>query len=105
MARRTLCGAATLMVCALTLVAAALDFAAAAPRPAEPPAGGVKVVASEYGSNFIPLGVGKSVVVDLPRDVKDVLVADPKIANAVIRTARRAYLIGVGAGQTNIYFF
>jgi pilus assembly protein CpaC len=29
----------------------------------------------------------------------------PKIANAVIRTARRAYLIGTGIGQTNIYFF
>jgi pilus assembly protein CpaC len=68
-------------------------------------AGGVKVVASEFGSNFIPLGVGKSVVVDLARDAKDVLVADPKIANAVVRTARRAYLIGTGIGQTNIYFF
>ncbi len=53
----------------------------------------------------MPLGVGKSVVIDLPRDVKDVLVADPKIANAVVRTARRAYLIGVTVGQTNIFFF
>src|SRR4051812_36215331 len=41
-------------------------------------------------SRFLSLGVGKSVVVDLPRDVKDVLVADPKIANAVIRSAQRA---------------
>ena len=31
--------------------------------------------------------------------------ADPKIANAVIRSARRAYMIGVEVGQTNIYFF
>jgi pilus assembly protein CpaC len=100
MARRTHCAAALLL--APTLVATALDVAAA---PREPAAGSVKVVASEFGSNFIPLGVGKSVVVDLARDVKDVLVADPKIANAVIRTARRAYLIGTGIGQTNIYFF
>jgi pilus assembly protein CpaC len=100
MARRTFRAAALLMV--PTLMAATLDVAAA---PREPAAGGVKVVASEFGSNFIPLGVGKSVVVDLARDVKDVLVADPKIANAVIRTARRAYLIGTGIGQTNIYFF
>src|ERR1700720_633714 len=56
-------------------------------------------------TRFIPLGIGKSVVVDLPRDVKDVLVADPKIANAAVRTVRRAYLIGVAVGQTNIYFF
>ena len=41
-------------------------------------------------TRFLSLGVGKSVVVDLPRDVKDVLVADPKIANAVIRSAQRA---------------
>ena len=46
-------------------------------------------------SHFVPLGVGKSVVIDLPRDIKDVLVADPKIANAVVRSSRRAYIIGV----------
>jgi len=56
-------------------------------------------------TRFLPLGVGKSVVVDLPRDVKDVLVADPKIANAVIRSPQRAYIIGAGVGQTNVVFF
>jgi pilus assembly protein CpaC len=66
---------------------------------------GVHVAASDAGSNFIPLGVGKSVVIDLPGDVKDVLVADPKIANAVVRSARRAYLIGVTVGQTSVFFF
>src|SRR5689334_5735776 len=54
---------------------------------------------------FLSLGVGKSVVVDLPRDVKDVLVADPKIANAVIRSPQRAYVIGAAVGQTNVVFF
>ncbi len=53
----------------------------------------------------MPLGIGKSVVVDLPREAKDVLVADPKIANAVIRSAQRAFIIGVGVGQTNVVFF
>jgi pilus assembly protein CpaC len=95
--------AAALLACQMTL-AVAFDFAVAAQRTPEP-SPGVKIVASEFGANFVPLGVGKSVVVDLPHDVKDVLVADPKIANAVIRTARRAYLIGVSIGQTNIYFF
>ncbi|HZC95408.1 MAG TPA: type II and III secretion system protein family protein, partial [Bradyrhizobium sp.] len=54
---------------------------------------------------FLSLAIGKSVVIDLPRDVKDVLVADPKIANAVIRSAQRAYIIGAAVGQTNIVFF
>jgi pilus assembly protein CpaC len=56
-------------------------------------------------TRFLSLGVGKSVVVDLPRDVKDVLVADPRIANAVVRSAQRAYIIGGAVGQTNVVFF
>ncbi len=59
----------------------------------------IQVVGSDAGSRFIPLGIGKSVVIDLPRDVKDVLVADPKIANAVIRSARRAYIIGAASAR------
>src|SRR3954468_5840644 len=54
---------------------------------------------------FLALGVGKSVIIDLPRDVKDVLVADPKIANAVVRSSQRAYIIGGAVGQTNVVFF
>jgi len=51
------------------------------------------------------LGIGKSVVIDLPRDIKDVLVGDPKIANAIVRSTQRAYIIGAAVGQTNIVFF
>ena len=65
----------------------------------------IQVAASEATSRFIPLGIGKSVAIDLPADIKDVLVADPKIANAVIRSSRRVYMIGVTIGQTNIFFF
>jgi pilus assembly protein CpaC len=69
------------------------------------------VVAADHASiasgqsRFLALGIGKSVVIDLPRDVKDVLVADPKIANAVIRSEQRAYIIGAAVGQTNVVFF
>jgi pilus assembly protein CpaC len=75
------------------------------------------VVASDYrarvsvagdgpmNARVLSLGIGKSVVIDLPRDLKDVLVADPKIANAVIRSSQRAYIIGAAVGQTNIVFF
>ena len=62
-------------------------------------------VSGDAATRFLPLGVGKTAIIDLPRDVKDVLVGDPKYANAVIRTARRAYVIGVAVGQTNIFFF
>jgi pilus assembly protein CpaC len=56
-------------------------------------------------ARFLALGIGKSAIIDLPSEVKDVLVADPKIANAVIRSARRAYIIGAAVGQTNVVFF
>src|SRR5437870_5343111 len=65
----------------------------------------IQFVGSDTTSQFVPLGVGKSVVIDLPRDIKDVLVADPKIANAVIRSTRRAYIIGAAVGQTSVFFF
>ncbi len=88
-------------ICALTLnpvlsPAIASDYRASA---AATSAGG------QLNARFLPLGIGKSVVIDLPRDVKDVLVADPKIANAVVRSAQRAYIIGAAVGQTNIIFF
>jgi pilus assembly protein CpaC len=56
-------------------------------------------------ARFASLGIGKSFVVDLPRDAKDVLVADPKIANVVLRSAQRAYIIGAAVGQTSVVFF
>src|ERR1700736_4754796 len=98
-----------------TLIVRALSFPAVAAlilNPALTP-----VVASDYravapvaadgqmNARFLPLGIGKSLVIDLPRDIKDVLVADPKIATAVVRSAQRAYIIGVAVGQTNIVFF
>ncbi|WP_458759721.1 type II and III secretion system protein family protein [Afipia sp. TerB] len=61
--------------------------------------------AGHMNARSLALGIGKSIVIDLPRDIKDVLVADPKIANAVVRSAQRAYIIGAAVGQTNIVFF
>ena len=33
------------------------------------------------------------------------MVADPKIATAVVRSKRRVFIIGAQVGQTNMYFF
>jgi pilus assembly protein CpaC len=70
-----------------------------------PPTQTIHVTASDVEAQSLTLGVSKSVVIDLPRDIRDVLVADPKIANAVVRSARRAYIIGTAVGQTNVFFF
>lgn len=53
----------------------------------------------------IKIGLNKSVVVELPQDVSDVLASDPKVLDVVVNTARRAYLIGAGLGQANAFFF
>jgi pilus assembly protein CpaC len=78
----------------------AADYRAAAPVAPMPVA-----VSGQMNARSLALGIGKSIVIDLPRDIKDVLVADPKIANAVVRSAQRAYIIGATVGQTNIVFF
>jgi pilus assembly protein CpaC len=50
----------------------------------------------------VEISAGKSVVVDLPRDAKEVFVSNPQVANAVIRTARKVYLLAVSAGASTI---
>src|ERR1700751_5530816 len=98
-----------------TFLVSTLSFSAAAAMTLNPAL--IPAVAADYrpvpqaaadgqmNARFLSLGVGKSIVIDLPRDIKDVLVADPKIANAVVRSAQRAYIIGAAVGQTNIVFF
>jgi pilus assembly protein CpaC len=53
----------------------------------------------------VNLGVNKSVVIDLPRQAGDVLVSNPQIADAVLRTSTRLYLIGVKLGQASVFLF
>lgn len=53
----------------------------------------------------LKLGLNKALVVDLPADAHDILVADPSMADAVTRTSRRIYLFGKSVGQTNIFIF
>lgn len=56
-------------------------------------------------SASIVLPFGKSAIIDLPADARDVLISNPQIADATVRTSRRAYVIGRALGQTNIFFF
>lgn len=51
----------------------------------------------------LQLGLNKALVIDLPEDAHDILVADPSLADAVTRTSRRIYLFGKTVGQTNIF--
>ncbi|MGC2140547.1 MAG: type II and III secretion system protein family protein [Methylovirgula sp.] len=54
-------------------------------------------------TRHISMGVGKSVIVDLPQDAAEIFVGNPKVANAVVRSARKLYIIGIENGQTTVF--
>ena len=84
---------------ALSLVTAIANAASAA-EPETP-----RLTASLSGSTVknLQLGVGKSVIVDLPEDASEIYVGDPRIASAIVRSARRIYVSGIANGQTTIF--
>jgi pilus assembly protein CpaC len=60
--------------------------------------------AGEQG-HFVRIGLNKSVVIKLPAEARDVIVGNPAIVDAVVRTKTTAYLFAKAVGQTNIFFF
>lgn len=68
-------------------------------------AGKTAGVTASTATQRVKLGLNKSVVIDLPSDAYDILVANPAVADAVTRTARRIYLFGKAVGETNIFVF
>lgn len=53
---------------------------------------------------FLRIGLGKSMIVHLPADAKDVLVGNSDIVDAMVRTKNVAYLFAKTTGQTNVFF-
>ncbi|MBO6509656.1 MAG: type II and III secretion system protein family protein [Roseibium sp.] len=66
----------------------------------------VHIAAGERASGrILNVGVGRSVVVNLAEDAADVLVSNPEIADAVLRTPRRIFVIGNTSGQSRLVLF
>jgi pilus assembly protein CpaC len=72
---------------------------------AEPSALHVDLSTDGPGARSLNLPFGKSAVVDLPADVRDVLVTNPAVADAVLRSRRRISVLGVAPGDTDAVFF
>lgn len=88
------------------LLSAALAFALSGPALAQStePAPVLNVGTSEHAiARKLDLSIGRSVIVELPRDAKEVFVANPKVANAVVRSARKLFIIGIADGATSIF--
>lgn len=56
-------------------------------------------------SRMTRLGVGKSMIVELPVEVGNVTVSSPEILDAIVQTGTRVVLIGKKTGQANAFFF
>ncbi len=65
----------------------------------------LRVSKSEMGATqYLQVGKDKSVIIDLPAEVGEVIVSQPNVAGVVMRSKRRAILQGIGIGETNIFF-
>ncbi|HZZ35328.1 MAG TPA: pilus assembly protein N-terminal domain-containing protein, partial [Caulobacteraceae bacterium] len=98
----TLCAAAAQAQSALGAQASVGSTAAAT-------AGGPATVRVDLtgggASQSLGLPQGKSAVVDLPVDARDVLVSNPGVADVVLRSPRRISVIGMKEGATDAVFF
>lgn len=56
-------------------------------------------------SRSVVLPYSKSTVVELPVGMKDVIISNPDVVEAMVHTDKRAVLIGKSPGQTNAYFY
>jgi pilus assembly protein CpaC len=66
------------------------------------PATLVQAEMEHHGARRIDLSIGRSLTIDLPRDAKEVFVANPKVANAIVRSTRKVLMIGLANGVTSM---
>jgi pilus assembly protein CpaC len=52
----------------------------------------------------VTIGVDKSMLVEVPIDLADVLVSKPDVLDAVVQTSRRVYLLAKASGEANAFF-
>ncbi|MCW6506491.1 type II and III secretion system protein family protein [Lichenifustis flavocetrariae] len=51
----------------------------------------------------LTMAVGKSSIVDLPGEASEIFIGNPAVANAVVRSAHKMFIMGVANGQTTIF--
>lgn len=95
--RSALLRASFIGILALAVFGAVPAFAATSPH--------LRIAHGELGrTQYVEIGVNKSIIIDLPVDAGEVIVSQPGVANAIMRTKTRAVIQGMAAGETNIFF-
>ncbi len=94
------------LVCVMCAVALAIGPLVPAPSAAgDRSTSLIRVSASSVPAiRQVDLGLNKSMVVELPVAVRDVMVSNPAKVDAVMQTSRRAYVIGKELGEANVFF-
>lgn len=62
-------------------------------------------LAGGAASQTLSLPMGKSAIVELPVDARDVMVTNPSVADAMLRSPRRIFILGLKTGSTDAVFF
>jgi pilus assembly protein CpaC len=101
----------TLLLGALTLLGLSTIGAGAAGAPPVPVSDGdarvLHITTSKNGPvhQRMTLALDKAAIVDLDTEAHDVLVSNPDIVDAVVRSPKRIFLLATKSGQTNAFFF
>lgn len=98
----------TLRISALlkaTTVAALMTATAMTVVPATAQETHITIAGSAYGATReVEIEINKTVLVDLPAGAAEVVVSQPNVAAAIMRTRTRALVQGITGGDTNIFF-
>jgi pilus assembly protein CpaC len=89
--------------CAAALLASFITFSPLVMSPAK--ATDINVTQDGEQSRYVRIGLDKSIIIHLPEDARDVVVGNPEIVDAMVRTKNTAYLFARKQGQTNVFFF
>jgi pilus assembly protein CpaC len=89
--------------CAAALLASFMMLAPLAVSPAK--ATDINVTQNGEQGRYVRIGLDKSIIIHLPDNARDVVVGNPEIVDAMVRTQNTAYLFARKQGQTNVFFF
>jgi len=116
--RRPLAGAIVAVIGAVSCATAIL--AGPADRgPADALASGRDIAAAGAHQSFVritdaddvpvrrnmKIGLGKSVLIEFPRDIRDVMISNPGAVDAVVLSSNRVFLLARKIGEANAFFF
>ena len=76
-----------------------------APPPADPGLVRIELTGQGPAARTLSLGKGKSAMIEMPIDARDIAVTNPAIADVVLRTPRRISVLGLANGETDAVFF